>query len=103
MSKSWVEANPVHAKKVVQAVQKAHTFMRKNTAEATQYLLDRGWNAGDFDMNVMLNGSMQFGTTDAFTKNSLQQIVDDYLRLGLIQGMDNADEIMELAWSPVLD
>jgi len=103
MSKSWVEANPVHAKKVVQAVQKAHTFMRKNTAEATQYLLDRGWNAGDFDMNVMLNGSMQFGTTDAFTKSSLQQIVDDYLRLGLIQGMTDANEIMELAWTPVLD
>ena len=103
MSKSWVEANPVHAKKVVQAVQKAHTFMRKNTAEATQYLLDRGWNAGDFDMNIMLNGSMQFGTTDAFTKSSLQQIVDDYLRLGLIQGMTDANEIMELAWTPVLD
>jgi hypothetical protein len=77
--------------------------MRKDTAAATQYLLDRGWNAGDFDMNVMLNGSMQFGTTDAFTKASLEQIVNDYLRLGLIQNMDNADEIMALAWSPVLD
>ena len=103
MSNSWVKENPVHAKKVVQAVQKAHTFMRKNTAEATQYLLDRGWNAGDFDMNVMLNGSMQFGTTDAFTKASLEQIVNDYLRLGLIQGMTDPAEIMDLAWSPVLD
>ena len=103
MSKSWVEENPVHAKKVIQAVQKAHSFMRENTAEATQYLLDRKWNAGDFDMNVMLNGSMQFGTSDAFTENSLRQIVDDYLRLGLIQNMDNAEEIMALAWTPVLD
>ena len=102
MNRTFVQENPIHAKKVIQAVQKAHSFMRKNTAEATQYLLDRGWNAGDFDMNVMLNGSMQFGTTDEFTKASLEQIVDDYLRLGLIQGMDNADEIMELAWSPVL-
>ena len=103
MNGTFVKENPVHARKVVQAVQKAHTFMRKNTAEATQYLLDRGWNAGDFDMNVMLNGSMQFGTTDAFTKASLEEIVDDYLRLGLIQNMDNADEIMALAWTPVLD
>ena len=103
MSNSWVKENPVHAKKVVQAVQKAHSFMRNNPEEATQYLLDKGWNGGDFDMNVMLNGSMQFGTTDAFTKNSLEQIVNDYLRLGLIQGMTDANEIMELAWSPVLD
>ena len=54
-------------------------------------------------MNVMLNGSMQFGTTDAFTQASLKQIVDNYLRLGLIQSMNNADEIMALAWRPVLD
>ena len=103
MNRTFVQENPIHAKKVIQAVQKAHSFMRKDTAAATQYLLDRGWNAGDFDMNVMLNGSMQFGTTDAFTKASLEQIIDDYLRLGLIQGMDNAAEILDLAWSPVLD
>ena len=103
MNRTFVQENPVHAKKIVQAVQKAHSFMRENTAEATQYLIDRGWNAGDFDMNVMLNGSMQFGTSDAFTKNSLEQIIDDYLRLGLITGMDNAEEILGLAWSPVLD
>ena len=103
MSDSWVDENPVHAKKVIQAVQKAHSFMREKPEEGTQYLLDRGWNKGDFDMNVMLNYSMQFGTSDAFTENSLRQIVNDYLRLGLIQNMDNADEIMALAWSPVLD
>ena len=103
MNRTFVQENPVHAKKVVQAVQKAHSFMRNNPDEATQYLLDRGWNAGSFEMNVMLNNSMQFGTTDEFTKASLEQIINDYLRLGLIQNMDNADEIMALAWSPVLD
>ena len=103
MNRSYVQENPVHAKKIIQAVQKAHSFMREKPEEATNYLLDRGWNAGDYDMNVMLNRSMQFGTSDAFTKNSLEQIVNDYLRLGLITGMDNAEEIMELAWNPVLD
>ena len=103
MSRTFVQENPVHAKKVIQAVQKAHSFMRENPEEATKYLLERGWNGGDYDMNVMLNRSMQFGTSDAFTKNSLEQIVNDYLRLGLITGMDNAEEIMERAWSPVLD
>ena len=37
------------------------------------------------------------------SKASLEQIVDDYLRLGLIQGMTDANEIMNLAWTPVLD
>ena len=103
MNRTFVQENPVHAKKIIQAVQKAHSFMRENTAEATQYLLDRGWNAGDFDMNVMLNGSMQFGTTDAFTQASLEEIIDNYLRLGLIQNMSDPKEILDLAWNPVLD
>ena len=102
MNRTFVQENPVHAKKIIQAVQKAHSWMRENNAAATQLLLDRGWNGGDFDMNVMLNGSMQFGTDDAFTKASLVEIIDKYLRLGLIQNMSDPQEILNLAWSPVL-
>ena len=30
----------------------------KITEEATQLLLDRGWNGGDYDMNVMINNAL---------------------------------------------
>lgn len=102
MNATFVKQNPVHAKKIVQAVQKAHSFMREKTDEATQLLLDRGWNAGDFDMNVMLNSSMQFGLAQDFTETSLRDVVSRYIRLGLITEMDDVDEIMDLAWTPVL-
>jgi NitT/TauT family transport system substrate-binding protein len=102
MNSSWVKENPVHAKKVVQAVQKAHSFMRLNPDEATKYLLEKGWNGGDFDMNVMINNSLQFGLADDFTAVSLKDVVSRYVRLGLITNMDNVDEIMDLAWSPCL-
>ncbi len=103
MNRTFTQENPVHAKKIVQAVQKAHSYMREKTPEATQLLLDRGWNGGDFEMNVMLNSSMQFGLAQGFTEVSLKDIVGRYVRLGLITNMDNIDEIMELAWTPVLD
>ena len=102
MNRTFVKENPVHAKKIVQAVQKAHAWMRENNAEATQLLLDRGWNGGDFDMNVMINNSLQFGLADDFTAVSLKDVVSRYVRLGLITNMDNVDEIMDLAWNPVL-
>ena len=102
MNRTFVQENPVHAKKIVQAVQKAHAWMRENNAEATQLLLDRGWNGGDFDMNVMINHSLQFGTSDAMTEAGLREIVESYVKLGLIKNMDNVDEIMELAWTPLL-
>ena len=103
MNRTFVQENPVHAKKIVQAVQKAHSWMRENNAEATQLLLDRGWNGGDFDMNVMINNSLQFGLAQDFTETTLTDVVGRYVRLGLITNMDNVEEIMELAWTPVLD
>jgi len=102
MNRTFVQENPVHAKKIVQAVQKAHAWMRENNEECTQLLLDRGWNGGDFDMNVMINNSLQFGLADDFTAVSLKDVVSRYVRLGLITSMDNVEEIMELAWTPVL-
>ena len=102
MNGSFVKENPVHAKKIVQAVQKAHSWMRENGADATQYLMDMGWNSGDFEMNVMLNNSLQFGVSDSCTEASLRKITENYVRLGLITSMDNVDEIMDLAWTSVL-
>lgn len=101
MNRTFVQENPVHAKKIVQAVQKAHSWMRENPGDATTLLLDRGWNGGDYDMNVMINNSLQFGLAEDFAGNSLRNVVEKYVRLGLITSMDDADEIMELAWMPV--
>ena len=97
MNRTFVQENPVHAKKIVQAVQKAHSWMRENPEEATTLLLDRGWNGGDYDMNVMINNSLQFGLAEDFTGNSLHRVVEKYVRLGLITSMEDVDEIISLA------
>lgn len=102
MNRTFVKENPVTAKKIVQAVQKAHSWMRENPEEATTLLLDRGWNGGDYEMNVMINNSLQFGLAQDFTEVSLRDVVGRYVRLGLITNMDDVDEIMGLAWTPVL-
>ena len=102
MNGTFVKENPVHAKKIVQAVQKAHSWMRENGADATQFLMDQGWNSGDFDMNVLLNNSLQFGVSDSCTEASLRNITENYLKLGLIKNMTYLEEILALAWTPVL-
>ena len=102
MNRTFVQENPVISKKITQAVQKAHAWMRENPEECTTLLLDKGWNAGDYDMNVMINNSLQFGLDQEFTETSLRDVVSRYVRLGLITNMDNVDEIMDLAWTPVL-
>ena len=102
MNRTFTKENPVISKKIVQAVQKAHSYMRDNSEEATKMLMDQGWNGCNYEMNVMLNNSLQFGLDQDFTAKSLKDVVEKYVRLGLIENMDNVDEIMGLAWTPVL-
>ncbi len=102
MNGTFVKENPTIAKKVAQAVQKAHSWMRDNSAEATQVLMDMGWNGGNYEMNIMINGSLQFGLSDEFTGATLKDFIERYVRLGLITSMDDVDEILDLAWTPVL-
>ena len=102
MSGAFVRENPIHAKKMVQAIQKAMCWMRENPEENAQAMLDLGLAAGDLDMNVMINNAQQFGISDEFATANLREFVERYLRLGLITSMDDADAVMNLAWVPVL-
>lgn len=102
MNGTFVKENPTIAKKVAQAVQKAHSWMRDNSDEATKVLMDMGWNGGNYEMNIMINNSLQFGLSDEFTGETLKDFIGRYIRLGLITSMDNADEVLKLAWSPIL-
>ena len=102
MNGTFVKENPTIAKKVAQAVQKAHSWMRDNSDEATKVLMDMGWNGGNYEMNIMINNSLQFGLSDEFTGKTLKDFIGRYIRLGLITSMDNADEVLKLAWTPIL-
>lgn len=101
MNGTFVKQNPMIAKKITQAVQKAHSYMRENPEEATKMLLDQGWNSGDYEMNVMLNNSLQFGLSDEMTERTLKEVIGKYIRLGLITSTDSVDEVMEKAWTKV--
>ena len=102
MNGTFVKENPTIAKKVAQAVHKAHSWMRDNPEEATKVLMEMGWNGGNYEMNIMINNSLQFGLSDEFTGETLKDFIERYIRLGLITSMDNADEVLKLAWTPIL-
>lgn len=102
MNGTFVKENPVHAKKMVQAVQKAHSWVRDNIEESTQFLLDNNLISGDYEMNKLLYNSLQFGLDQDFTEHTLRKVVEKYVRLGLITAMDDVDAIMDKVWTPVL-
>lgn len=100
MSNQFRNENPAMARLVVDCVKRGGDWGRENPEEAVQLLLDDEKISGDFDMNVELWNQLKMGLTDDFTETGLRKIVEDYLRLGLIVSMDDADEIMDMAWNP---
>ena len=84
MNNDFLNENPVTAKKLTQCLKKASNWMRNNPEEAVNMLLDDGKIGGDYDMNLELWNTLKFGLTDEYTKAGLEQIIDDYIRLGLI-------------------
>ena len=78
------------------------TYENSQARERTQVLMDMGWNGGNYEMNIMINNALQFGLSDEFTGATLKDFIERYVRLGLITSMDDTDEILNLAWTPVL-
>lgn len=100
MNNDFLNENPVTAKKLTQCLKKASNWMRNNPEEAVNMLLDDGKISRDYDMNLELWNTLKFGLTDEYTKAGLEQIIDDYIRLGLITSTKDADALLEKAWHP---
>ena len=103
MSGKFVKENPVHAKKLTQAIQKAGSWLRENPDEAVDLMLAEGLASGDREMNKLINGSYQFGLSNEFAYANFQEIVSRYIKLGLITSMDDVQEVVDLAWTNLVD
>ena len=104
LNKDFIKENPLMAKYITKAVYEAQAWMGKNVEEATQIQIDAGLLTGDLDKLVECMETYQWGTVDnAFTERALQEITEDYIRLGLLTTMKDADKVMEKIWWPQYD
>ncbi len=101
MNGTFVKENPITAAKMASCVKRAHEWMAANPEEATRKLMELELNKGDFEMNVAVNDSLQFGSSDEWTGSQLRLICEDYKRIGLMTTPDSVDEIMEKIWIPL--
>ena len=101
MNGTFARENPITAAKMASAVKKALKWMGENPEEATKKLVELGLNNDDYEMNLAVNKSLQFGSSDEYAETQLRQIAADYLRLGLCTTTDDVDTIMAKYWMPL--
>ena len=102
MNNDFIEENPVHAKYVVMAIKRAGEYARLNSEEAVQLMYDTDKMTGEQENQQCFWDSLSFGLSDAFTERALEEIAEDYIRLGIIDKSGiTVDDVMDLAWTEV--
>ncbi len=102
MNKDFINENPLMAKYIAKAIYRAQEYIGNNVEEITQAQIDEGLLTGDLAKLTECMESYQWGKVvdDAFTERALREIVEDYIRIGLLTTMKDADKVMEKVWWP---
>ncbi len=101
MNKDFIKENPLMAKYITKAVNRAQIYCGENLEEIVDAQMDAGLLTGEKDMLMESMETYQWGSCDnPFTERALREVVEDYVRLGLITTMDDVDAIMEKVWWP---
>ena len=100
MNNDFIKENPVHAKYVVKAIKRAGEWARLNSEDAVQLMYDTDKMTGEPANQQEFWDSLHFGLSDQFTTRALEEIADDYIRLGIISkpGM-TVEDVMAMAWT----
>ncbi|MBR4878256.1 MAG: ABC transporter substrate-binding protein [Clostridia bacterium] len=105
MNKDFIKDNPLMAKYICKAIYRAQEYIGNNVEEITQAQIDEGLLTGDLAKLVECMETYQWGKVvdNAFTERALQEITEDYIRIGLLTTMKDADKVMEKIWWPQYD
>lgn len=101
MNKDFIKENPLMAKYITKAINRAQSYIGEHVEEITQAEIDAGLLTGDLAKLTECMESYRWGTVDAeFTERALRGVVEDYIRLGLLTTMKDPDAVMEKVWWP---
>ncbi len=103
MNATFVEENPITARKIAEAIDRAHEYMRENPEESIDLMIENELYTGNRDMLVEYHNSLNYGIDNATAEEGLRYIADAYIRLGIITATDDVEEVMNIAWTPLLD
>ncbi len=100
---TFVRENPITAKKITECIHRASLWIQENKEEAVQIMLDEGMVTGEYDKFFDLVDDLNFAITDDEVESGMYDIIDDYIRLGLISSSDDPNEVQEAVWYRLLE
>ena len=101
-NKTFVEENPITAKKMTRIIKDTALYISENTEEATKILFDNNWASGDFDQAVRMMSSYDWKISDENSEKALISIINDYKEFGLIDAGKDTEELLAHIWNPLL-
>ncbi len=101
LNSDFVEQNPVTSEKIINAVTKSSNWIEDNKEEFCQILLDNDWLSIDKEDAVNFAKTLNFKIGDDVTKNSLEEIINDYKKFEILDNSIETEKTLEQVWNPV--
>lgn len=95
----FVRENPLMAKAYNEAVLSTQKWIEDNVEEAAQILFDNNWASGDFDAAVEMMESYNWAVSLEDTENTLETVIEDYAKLGIIDPEISKDDFISKYWN----
>lgn len=101
LNKKFVEENPITAAKITNAHKKASNWVEDNKEQAADIIKANNWGSGDKDTDIHFLKTYSFKISDKQTEKSLNDIIKDYKKFGLIDKNKDPKDILQKAWKPL--
>lgn len=101
LNKKFVEENPITAAKITEAHRQASEWVEDHKEETADIVKANNWGSGDRDTDIYFLNSYSFRVSDEQTEKSLNDIVRDYKKFGLIDKNKEAKDILQNVWKPI--
>lgn len=100
VNKSFARENPITTKKLLRAIIKANNWAEDDTESYVEYLYDHDLLSGDEQAGFEFIDSLDYKATEQQLEDTIKEIIDDYMELGVLEEEVDAEEVFNKLWTP---
>ncbi|MDO5475197.1 MAG: ABC transporter substrate-binding protein [Candidatus Saccharibacteria bacterium] len=100
VNKEFAQENPVTVKKLTRAIYKANKWAEDDSEGYVDFLYANDLLSGDEQVGFEWIDSLNYHPTEEQMHDTVREITEDYIALGIVDSDVDADTVMEEIWAP---
>ncbi len=94
VNKEFARENPITTKKLTRAILKANAWAEDDSESYVDFLYDNDLLSGEYEVGFGWIDSLNYHPSEDQFAETIREITQDYIDLGIVDGSVNVDEVM---------